>query len=140
MAASNPALEQPRLRVGGVFAQHAIIDAIVDRASHLSEVLALPHLTRAILHHAQSKRAVVSSRPSPSVYTKVVFDWDPTKAANDLKDHGVSFEEAATAFMDLMGLDAPDPTHSDDEDRFLRIGLSNTGAMLLVSYTVRPSG
>jgi uncharacterized DUF497 family protein len=63
------------------------------------------------------------------------FDWDPNKAVRNLSRHGVSFAEAATVFDDSFGWAFFDPDHSQDEDRFLMIGTSNTGRLLIVSYT-----
>jgi uncharacterized DUF497 family protein len=66
-----------------------------------------------------------------------VFEWDPAKAAANLSKHGVSFDEAKTAFADTRGLDGPDIEHSSVEARFLRIGLSALGRILTNAYTVR---
>jgi len=63
------------------------------------------------------------------------FDWDPSKAQRNLERHGVSFPEAATVFADVLGWTFFDPDHSRDEDRFLTIGTSNTGRLLIVSHT-----
>jgi hypothetical protein len=69
-----------------------------------------------------------------------VFEWDAVKArANELK-HGVSFEEAATVFLDSDGLDGPDGQHSRVEARFLRLGRSVEDRVLIVAYTLRRSG
>ncbi|TLY21557.1 MAG: BrnT family toxin [Nitrospirae bacterium] len=72
-----------------------------------------------------------------SVYTKLVFEWDPGKAAANLSKHGVSFDEARSAFADTQGLDGPDIKHSSVEARFLRIGMSALGRILTITYTVR---
>jgi uncharacterized protein len=50
------------------------------------------------------------------------FEWDPRKAKKNLEKHGVSFEEAATAFGDPRSLTDYDPDHSDQEDRFVPPG------------------
>jgi uncharacterized DUF497 family protein len=63
------------------------------------------------------------------------FDWDPNKAARNLQRHGVAFEEAATVFDDVLGWTFFDPDHSQDEDRFLTIGTSNLGRLLIVAHT-----
>jgi uncharacterized protein len=69
-----------------------------------------------------------------------MFDWDPQKAkANQLK-HGVSFEEAATAFLDPDGLDGEDLGHSLGELRRLRLAKSSTGRVLVIAYTERTRG
>ena len=67
------------------------------------------------------------------------FDWDPVKATANLSKHGVSFGEAATTFGDPLGLDRPDEVHSSEERRFLRLGRSYLGRVLVVAYTERRS-
>ena len=52
------------------------------------------------------------------------FNWDPRKASANVKKHGVSFDEASTAFADPLSITVPDPDHSTDETRFLLIGRS----------------
>ncbi len=69
-----------------------------------------------------------------------MFDWDAQKAATNVRKHGVSFEEAATVFADPEALDGPDLKHSEQEERFLRLGRSLTGRVLIVAYTMRGSG
>ncbi len=66
------------------------------------------------------------------------FTWDPEKAASNLKDHGVSFEEATTVFGDLLAMNMPDPDHSEGEQRFLVLGMSSSSRLLVVSYAERP--
>lgn len=63
------------------------------------------------------------------------FDWDPHKAARNLHHHGVTFAEAATVFDDVLGWTFFDPDHSQDEDRFLTIGTSRMGRLLIVAHT-----
>ena len=65
------------------------------------------------------------------------FEWDPRKAEINLRKHGVSFLEAGTVFGDDLAITVPDPDHSDDEDRFITIGLSNRPRLLIVSHTDR---
>ena len=60
------------------------------------------------------------------------FSWDATKAASNLAKHGVSFEEAATAFDDENGLDWADPRHSKAERRRKRLAESNVNRLLLI--------
>jgi len=55
------------------------------------------------------------------------LEWDPGKAAGNLRKHKVSFTEAATVFGDFLGTTAPDPDHSRDEHRYITIGLSGRG-------------
>ncbi|HTQ39343.1 MAG TPA: BrnT family toxin [Pirellulales bacterium] len=65
------------------------------------------------------------------------FEWDLQKATRNLARHGVSFEEAATVFADPQAMTYFDPDHSDQEDRFLTIGNSSAGRLLMVSHTDR---
>jgi uncharacterized DUF497 family protein len=67
----------------------------------------------------------------------VQCEWDPRKAAANLKKHGISFEEAATAFRDSLAATARDPDHSVGEDRFITFGVSSRGRLLVVSHTER---
>ena len=66
------------------------------------------------------------------------FEWDPEKAESNLKKHGVSFEEAITAFGDLLSMNMPDPDHSEGEQRFIVLGTSAQVRTVVVSYTERP--
>ena len=66
------------------------------------------------------------------------FEWDSRKAAANLKKHGVSFEEAITAFGDPLSLNMPDPDHSEGERRFIVLGTSARSRRVVVSYTERP--
>jgi uncharacterized DUF497 family protein len=63
------------------------------------------------------------------------FEWDTEKAESNLQKHGVSFEEAATVFFDLLSLTIPDPLHSDMENRFVTTGLSNQHRQLVVVHS-----
>ena len=65
------------------------------------------------------------------------FEWDEGKAERNLIKHGVSFGEAKTVFDDLLYVDFYDPNHSENEDRYLAIGESNRGRLLIISYTER---
>jgi uncharacterized protein len=65
------------------------------------------------------------------------FEWDSEKATANLSKHGVSFDEARTVFDDPLHVDFCDPNHSDDEHRFIIIGQSESGRLLMVSYTER---
>ena len=66
-----------------------------------------------------------------------MFSWDIQKAILNFDKHGVSFEEAATAFDDENGLDWADIEHSRSEDRRKRLALSDLSRVLLVVYTTR---
>ena len=63
------------------------------------------------------------------------FEWDENKAARNLAKHGVSFEEAATIFGDPLSDTFDDPDHSAQERRFIIIGISERGRMLIVAHT-----
>jgi hypothetical protein len=67
----------------------------------------------------------------------MIFEWDENKSSANLKKHGVSFEEARTILGDPLSLTVDDPEHSDDEYRFIDIGISDKGRLLVVSYTER---
>jgi len=62
------------------------------------------------------------------------FDWDPEKAASNKAKHGVAFTEAATAFGDPLSLTVPDPEHSTGEARFVLIGLTYLGRLVVVAH------
>jgi uncharacterized protein len=65
------------------------------------------------------------------------FDWDSRKAATNLAKHGVSFEEAKSVFVDENAKLINDPDHSEDEDRFVLLGLSSALRLLLVCHCYR---
>jgi uncharacterized DUF497 family protein len=65
------------------------------------------------------------------------FEWDDKKASINEQKHGVSFTEAITVFSDPLELTIPDPDHSQGEFRFLSIGCSDRGNLLVVAYTER---
>lgn len=67
----------------------------------------------------------------------IAFSWDPRKAGSNERKHGVSFEEAVTAFGDLLSITVPDPDHSADENRFLLLGLSDRARLLVVAHVER---
>ena len=64
-----------------------------------------------------------------------IFEWDPAKAAANLLEHGVSFEEAATLFLDPLAKIHDDPDHSAAERRDIIVGHSTQGRLLVVSFT-----
>ena len=66
------------------------------------------------------------------------FDWDLKKAEANLRRHGVSFDEAATLFLDPLAVSGPDPDHSVEEDRYITFGFSRLGRLLAVCHTYRP--
>ena len=63
------------------------------------------------------------------------FDWDPKKAAANVRKHHVSFEEAASAFGDPLSLTIPDPEHS--EERWVLLGMSERKRLVVVAHTER---
>ena len=65
------------------------------------------------------------------------FEWDPAKAAENSRQHGVTFEEAATVFGDPLARIFDDPEHSLDEAREIIVGYSERHRLLLVSFTER---
>ena len=67
------------------------------------------------------------------------FEWDRRKAERNLRKHGVTFEEAVSVFADPEELMIDDPDHSFDEERFVSVGHSLFGRLLVVGYTERGS-
>ncbi len=65
------------------------------------------------------------------------FEWDQNKAIANLQKHRVSFSEAATVFRDPLSITFPDPDHSIYESRFITIGLSTGGKVIILSHTDR---
>jgi uncharacterized DUF497 family protein len=67
----------------------------------------------------------------------LLFEWDPDKARANAEKHGVTFDEASTAFADALSVTIPDPLHSDEEDRFVLMGRSHRNRLLVVVHTDR---
>lgn len=67
----------------------------------------------------------------------LIFEWDESKDIENLRRHGVSFEECFTIFGDPLSLTIDDPLHSIEEDRFITIGFSDRGKILVVVHTER---
>ena len=67
----------------------------------------------------------------------LTFEWDEEKAVANLKKHQVSFEEAITVFNDPLSITILSPDHSIDEERYIDIGISSKGQLLVVVYTER---
>ena len=67
----------------------------------------------------------------------MILEWDPEKAASNLTKHGVDFHEAGTVLDDPLSTTFPDPVHSVDEQRYLTIGSSVSGRILVVAHTER---
>ncbi len=67
----------------------------------------------------------------------LMFEWDEGKAKENAMKHKVSFEEARSVFNDPFSITIYDPDHSADEDRYIDVGLSSKGRVLVVSYVER---
>ncbi|MBA3071627.1 MAG: BrnT family toxin [Nitrospirae bacterium] len=67
----------------------------------------------------------------------LLFEWDPNKARKNIEIHGVSFDEASTAFRDTLSLTIYDPLHSEEEDRLVLIGSSFKNRLLVIVHTER---
>jgi uncharacterized protein len=65
------------------------------------------------------------------------FEWNPAKEEANQRKHRVDFKEAATVFRDPMGITFYDPDHSGEEDRFMTVGFSTKGKLLMVDHTER---
>ncbi len=65
------------------------------------------------------------------------FEWDPEKARANMAKHGVSFDEAVACFRDPLSVTILDPDHSESENRFVLIGQSSMGRLLVVVHTNR---
>jgi uncharacterized DUF497 family protein len=65
------------------------------------------------------------------------FEWDSEKAAENLERHRISFEEAATAFGDPLSITVGDPDHSEAEDRYVLLGMTFRGRLVVVVHTDR---
>ena len=72
--------------------------------------------------------------------SSIRFEWDPKKAEVNLRKHKVSFEDAQSVFSDEMALLIDDPDHSEDEDRFVLLGLSQSLRLLVVVHCYRAEG
>ena len=77
---------------------------------------------------------------SKGVALKLSLEWDEEKAKENYRKHQVSFEEGSTVLNDPFSITIDDPDHSADERRFLDIGSSERGRILVVSYTERDGG
>ena len=67
----------------------------------------------------------------------LTFEWDDAKARANVRKHGVRFEEAATAFGDVLSVTVADPDHSLDEDRFILLGMTQQDRLVVVAHTER---
>jgi uncharacterized DUF497 family protein len=64
----------------------------------------------------------------------VNFEWDPGKARQNRRKHRISFQEAATVFGDPLAVTYPDPDHSLSEQRFITVGMSSAGRVLIIAH------
>ena len=87
---------------------------------------------------AGQRSSLLLDRPRRDAgYTGVVeFEWDPKKAGENLKKHGVEFVEAATVFADPLSITVRDPDHSETENRLIIVGYSNRSRPLAVSISI----
>ncbi|MBA4418131.1 MAG: hypothetical protein C0392_09515 [Syntrophus sp. (in: bacteria)] len=69
----------------------------------------------------------------------IQFEWDSTKAEENIRNHGISFEEAQTVFYDVFATEFYDDEHSEWEDRFLLLGLSSRLRLVMVCHCYRES-
>ena len=69
----------------------------------------------------------------------LTFEWDEKKDLSNRKKHGIGFEEAKSVFGDPRSITITDEEHSDDEDRFIDLGISSRGRLIVVAYTDRGS-
>ena len=65
------------------------------------------------------------------------FEWDPDKATQNRRKHGVSFYDAASVFADRLAVTYHDPDHSLSEERFITVGMSRNGRVLIVAHSDR---
>ena len=67
----------------------------------------------------------------------MIYEWDPKKAKANLRQHGVSFDEAASVFLDPLAITFPDPDHSGEEFREITVGHSARQRVVFLSHTRR---
>ncbi len=70
----------------------------------------------------------------------IKFEWEESKAVTNLKKHGISFEEAKSVFFDEYAVQFYDEEHSEQEDRFIMLGISNQSRILTVCHCERGAG
>jgi len=64
-----------------------------------------------------------------------VFEWDPQKAVQNVRKHDVGFEQAAAIFLDQRAISIPDEEHSEDEERWVTMGIDVDGRLLVIVHT-----
>ena len=67
----------------------------------------------------------------------LAFEWDDEKSKSNFRKHRISFEEAKTVFNDPFAITIDDPDHSDEEERYIDIGISSKGRMFVLWYAER---
>jgi uncharacterized DUF497 family protein len=67
----------------------------------------------------------------------MTYEWDPMKAKSNRRKHGVSFYEAASVLGDPLSMTYPDPEHSETENRYITVGTSREGRLLIIAHTDR---
>ena len=82
-------------------------------------------------------RLQTHQRLTQAIKMDIEFDWDPARARENEKKHGISFREGATAFADRLSYTIPDPDHSVGEQRFLLLGLTTNARLVVVSHVER---
>jgi uncharacterized protein len=87
--------------------------------------------------HAKSKTMRAAAVAVAERGAVITFEWDAEKAAGNEEKHGLSFEEASTAFGDPLSITIDDPDHSEDEARCLLLGMTHTGRLVVVVHTDR---
>ena len=70
----------------------------------------------------------------------IKFEWNPAKAATNIKKHGISFDEAKSVFFDEFAVQFFDQENSETEDRFLMLGMSSETNLLLICHCERDDG
>ena len=65
----------------------------------------------------------------------IKFEWNQRKARSNVRKHGIDFDEATTVFADLLSITIPDPDHSENEERWVTMGLSNRQRLLVLVHT-----
>ena len=89
------------------------------------------------LTHRSSCCIIIAVQGGLRCIVSIRFEWDPSKASENLRKHRVTFEEAATVFGDHLSMTAPDPDHSTEEDRFITVGSSSRNRLLMIAHTER---
>lgn len=106
---------------------------------YLRPLLGLRRVRAALTLPRNNDLRTPSRNPYIVHMSEMRFEWDDAKSRQNLRKHGVSFEEAQTVFMDENAVRFFDPDHSDDEDRFLMLGISFRLRVLVVCHCFRQS-